>query len=181
MRADIGKQHKFETLAASPYFADVVAANRAYIRAAILNPERTERDCWILSCLPSGRRLSAVSIRRMETFTLLAPDPSIDAGLVTGFMVVRRSTLERYHESGRVLDEVFPGLEFDASRQYADAGEDQIRVWGSHDELTAALADEYFADAARELADPLLASGTMHWKGHNYQLADQVLGRAEGI
>lgn len=178
MRANPSKQRKFKRLKESPYFAAVVEANRAYLQVAVSNPAETEREHWALSCLPGTTegRLSAVSIKSMETFVLHEPADPEDAGLAEGFVVVRRSALERYAESGDVLDERFPGLDFDRT-DYRDAGPDQLRVWGWHDELIEAFKDEYFAAAVRDLTEPLLRSKTMHWRGHNYQLADHVLGR----
>lgn len=115
-------------------------------------------------------------MKTMETFVLHQPADPDDAGSAIAFVIVRRSTLERYSDSGRVLDESFPDLDFEASN-YRDAGPDQIRVNGWHDELMAAFEDEYFAAAVRDLATPLLASRTIHARGHNYHLADHVLGR----
>jgi hypothetical protein len=156
----------------------VVAANQAYLRAAVPDAAATERDHWALSCVPGTTpgRLSAISIKTMETFVLHEPDEPDGAGSAKAFVIVRRSTLERYSDSGRVLDESLPGLNFEAS-DYRDPGPNQIRVRGWHHEIMAALGDEYFAAAARELVTPLLASRTMHGRGHSYQLADHVLGR----
>ncbi|MEH0980899.1 hypothetical protein [Micromonospora sp. CPCC 205556] len=181
MRADPKKQEKFARLAADPYFAQVVSANQAYLRAAVPHLAATERDHWVLSCLPGtngGRRLSTVSMKRMEVFVLLRHEEPEDDTAVHGFMVVRESVLHRYARSGQGVEELNPHLTFDRSRPYQDAGDDQVRICGWYDELIAALAEEPFAVAARELAASLLVGITNNARHHNYQLADQVLGRA---
>ncbi|WP_319462713.1 hypothetical protein [Micromonospora sp. RTP1Z1] len=179
MRADLGKQERFDRLLRSRYFDAVVAANRAYLEVAIPEAATTEREHWALSCLPSTTpgRLSAISIKTMETFVLHEnPDDDAD-GSVAAFVIVRRSVLEQHWKAVEALDEAFPGLDADES-DYRDATADQIRIWGWHDEMIPAFEDERFAAAARDLAMPLLASRTMQWRGHNYQLADHVLDRA---
>ncbi|SCL28648.1 hypothetical protein GA0070616_3734 [Micromonospora nigra] len=181
MRADPKKQEKFARLAADPYFAQVVSANQAYLRAAVPHPAATERDHWALSCLPGtngGRRFSTVNMMRMEVFVLFRHEEPEDDTAVHGFVVVRESVLRRYAHSGQGIEELNPNLTFDRSRPYQDAGDDQVRIWGWYDQLIAALAEEPFAVAARELAASLLTGVTNNARHHNYQLADQVLGRA---
>ncbi|MEV4479081.1 HNH endonuclease [Micromonospora coxensis] len=170
---------RFDRLAAGPYFDAVVAANRAYLDAAVPDAEATERDHWALSCLPSTRtnppRLSAVSMKTMETFVVHEPfDPAADP-TPAGFVVVRGSLLGR-HWSARAFRKEFPRLEREPSG-YADGSADQERVAGPVDALITALADERFAAAARALAASLLPARTMHSRGHNSRFADQVLGR----
>ncbi|MGC4805121.1 hypothetical protein [Micromonospora sp. DT233] len=176
---DLSQRQKFDRLRARVEFAAVVEANRAYLQAAVPAPDETEMRGWALSCLPStnrGHRLSTVNMRRMEVFVLFGEAEGEARGVVDGFVVVRRSLLDRpgWQDS---VEEVFPDLAFDAKRPYRDAGEDQIRVWGRHDRLIAALRDEHFATAARELAASLLTGTTNHARHHNRQLADEVLGR----
>jgi hypothetical protein len=180
MRANPKKQQSFDRLRARGEFRAVVEANRAYLDAAVPAADETEMTGWALSCLPStnrGHRLSTVNMRKMEVFVLLREVEAEPSGAVDGFVVVRRSILHRYARQGRSVEEVFPELEFDPKRPYRDAGDDQIRVWGSHDQLIAALKDEHFAAAARDLAAFLLTGTTNHSRHHNYQLADEVLGR----
>ncbi|MFC6015206.1 HNH endonuclease [Plantactinospora solaniradicis] len=178
MRADPGKQSQFDRLRASAFFPAVVAANRAYLEVAVPDAAETEREYWALSCLPGTRpgRLSAVSMRRMETFVLGEPADPSGAEPAVGFVIVRRSTLTRRWPTPEALGETFPGLTVEDS-DYVDAGPDQARIRGRHDELTAALADGDFAAAVRDLAESLLTGRTSHKPGHNYQLADEVLGR----
>lgn len=183
MRADPEKQARFAALADGPWFDQVVAANRAYLRAAVPEPSGTERDHWALSCLPrtgSGRRLSTVNMKRMETFVLLRPEEADGDDDVWGFMIVRESVLHRYAGSEQGIEEQYPHLEFDRSRPYQDAGADQVRILGWYDDLADALAQEPFAAAARELAAPLLEGTTNNARHHNYQLADAVLDRLVG-
>ncbi|MBE1486766.1 HNH endonuclease [Plantactinospora soyae] len=178
MRSDPRKQSQFERLRDGSYFAAVVAANRAYLEVAVPDPAETEREFWALSCLPRTRagRLSTISMKGMETFVLHQPADRSVAGPAAGFVIVRRSTLTRHWPTPEALAGTFPGLTIEDS-DYVDAGPDQARVRGRRDELTAALADEDFAAAVRDLAESLLTSRTSHRSGHNYQLADEVLGR----
>ncbi|GIJ33235.1 HNH endonuclease [Micromonospora sediminimaris] len=171
---------QFDRLLDGPYYDAVVAANRAYLKVAVPDAAATEREYWTLSCLPSTatwpRRLSAVSMKTMETFVLHEPTGQGDEA-PEGFVVVRRSTLKRHWSSRRALDRAFPGLTEEPS-DYEDAGEDQATVRGRYDQLIAALTDERFASAVRDLVAPLLAVRTMHGAGHSYSLVDHVLGRA---
>ncbi|TDC02425.1 hypothetical protein E1091_00810 [Micromonospora fluostatini] len=178
MRAEPRKQERFGELVKGPYLDKVVAANRAYLTAAVPEPAATERDHWALSCQPTtnGGRLSTINMRRMETFVLLPPEGTDED--VWGFMVVRDSVLSRYAGAGQGIEERYPDLTFDRARRYQDAGDDQVQVFGRYDELIDALAEEPFAAAARELATSLLTGRTNNARHHNYQLADRVLGRS---
>ncbi|WBC14218.1 hypothetical protein O7600_24405 [Micromonospora sp. WMMA1998] len=178
MRADPEKQERFAALAAGPYLHQTVAANRAYLTAAVPDPTGTEYVAWALSCLPKtgAGRLSTLNMKRMETFVLFPPE-DVDSEDVGGFMVVRESVLHRHAGSGQGVEERYPHLEFDRSNPYRDAGQDQVRVWGWYDELIEALSQEPFAIAARDLASSLLSGTTNHGRHHNYQLADRVLDR----
>ncbi|MEH0933728.1 HNH endonuclease [Micromonospora psammae] len=179
LRATPAGGSRFDRLAAGPYFTAVVAANRAYLDVAVPDPAGTERQHWALSCLPSTRttpaRLSAVSMKTMETFVLHEPDdPAVDP-LPGGFVIVRRSVLDR-HWSRRSFRKAFPRLRREPS-DYVDGGDDQERVAGRYDELIAAFADERFGAAARALAASLLPGRTIHGRGHHRRLVDEVLGR----
>jgi hypothetical protein len=177
MRADPLKQRKFNKLAAGPFFETVVALSRAYLDVAIVDAVATERDRWALSCLPGlPGRLSAISMRRMEAFVVFEPHEEDENDAVGAFVIARRSTLERYAGGDHLLAERFPELTFEAS-MYADAGPDQIRVIGWHDDLMKAFQDDHLAAAVQGIAEPLLAAATNQWPGHNYQLADHVLNR----
>ncbi|MGK5521449.1 HNH endonuclease [Micromonospora sp. URMC 107] len=174
-------ESQFGRLLRGPYYEAVVVANRAYLQAAVPDAAATEREYWTLSCLPNTRsrprRLSAVSMKTMETFVLHEPADVDDGGRPEGFVVVRRSILKRHWPSGRALGRAFPGLTEEPS-DYEDAGEDQARVRGRYDELIAALTDERFASAVRDLVTPLLSVRTMQGAGHCHALVDHVLGRA---
>ncbi|MGK5682667.1 hypothetical protein [Actinoplanes sp. URMC 104] len=52
MRDDPLKHQRFDELAAGRYLRPVVAAQRAYLRAAVAEPQAGERDHWTMSCLP---------------------------------------------------------------------------------------------------------------------------------
>ncbi|MBM0255477.1 HNH endonuclease [Micromonospora sp. 4G55] len=156
----------------------MVAANRAYLAVAVPDAAATERDYWTLSCLPNTtrdpQRLSAVCMRTMETFVLHEPLDPANEGMAEGFVVVRRSILKRHWSTGRALGRAFPGLTEEPS-DYRDAGPDQARVCGRYDRLIAALADERFAEAVRDLTSSLLTAKTMQGAGHSAPLVDEVL------
>ncbi|RZU73663.1 HNH endonuclease [Micromonospora kangleipakensis] len=179
MRVGSDGSAQFARLSKSRYYAAVVAANRAYLAVAVPDAAATERDYWTLSCLPSTtrnpQRLSAVCMRTMETFVLHEPLDPTDEGVAEGFVVIRRSILKRHWATGRALSRAFPGLTEEPS-DYRDAGPDQARVRGRYDQLVAALADDRFAEAVRDLTSSLLTAGTMQGAGHSVALVDEVLG-----
>jgi hypothetical protein len=177
MRALGDKQRSFKELASTRYLRPVAAAQRAYLRAAVPEAEATERDFWTMSCLPptTKSRLSAISMRFMEVCVLDAPDDP-DAGAIQMFVIVRRSVLASASVSDEDLKDVYPGLTFKPSR-YKDAGADQVEASGWHDDLIEALYEPRFALAAQVLAEHLISGRTVHWEGHNYQLADEVMRR----
>lgn len=172
---------RFERLAGGPYFDSVVAANRAYLDAVVPDAVATERDHWALSCLPGTRtdppRLSAVSMKTMETFVLHEPTEPGAGAPAEGFLVVRKSVLDG-HWTPAGFRAAHPGLTRWPS-DYVDAGPDQEVLAGDVEDLIAALGDERVVLAARALTEPLLRSRTLHARGHNQPLADAVLGRRE--
>lgn len=170
---------RFADLERSPYFCQVVAANRLYLTAAVRDPLGTERSYWALSCLPSthaGNRFSTLSMSTMETFVLHKPVVAGDE--ITGFVVVARTVLEAASPKFHAND-----LEVRLS-DYVAAGDDQCSVWGSLPALTRALAGTLgepapLRDAARELSARLTSGrGTNYSRYHNQYLADRVLGRS---
>lgn len=178
MRADPSKRRRYERLLDSRYFAEVVDANRVYVISALPDPRRTERHYWALSCLPTGqfgRPFTRISVRTMETFVLRRAG---EAGpLVTGFVIISRTAIEAEFGCLARFGRAFPDLAV-AATHYRDAGEDQLSVAGRARDLVAALRQDRFASAARELAARVMRHRTIHWRGHNYLLADHVLGRA---
>lgn len=176
LRADQGKQRRYEKLLDSDVFMDVVEANRAYVTAAISDPVDTERERWALSCLPGwGNVFTRLSISRMETFVLTKSGPDEPTG-VAGYVVVARSALQAEFGSLARFGAEFPDLRLQDTG-YKSAGDDQIGVVGGHGAVVAALWHEPFASAARALAERLLQQRTPYGHAHNYLLADHVLGR----
>jgi 5-methylcytosine-specific restriction protein B len=173
MRADESKQRRFEELRGSEFYAAVVAANQAYLGASVPNAPSHECTRWALTCLPTSvdGRLSAISMKGMETFVLRLPHDEEQGNLVNGFVNLRPSLLAPDFE----VD--FPKLKLTRERKYRDAGSDQGQVSGHYDGLIAARGDPTFAAAARRLAVDLLESPTSYSRYHNYKLADAVLGR----
>ncbi|MEU7994048.1 HNH endonuclease [Micromonospora sp. NPDC049060] len=176
-----GAASRFARLAELSYFDSVVAANRAYLDAVVPDAAATEREYWALSCLPGTRtdppRLSAISLKTMETFVLHEPtEPAADAR-AEGFMVVRKSVLDA-RWTPAAFRAAHPGITRWPS-DYVDAGPDQECLAGGVDDLIAVLGDERVVLAARALTEPLLRSRTLHARGHSQPLADAVLGRHE--
>lgn len=174
MRASPSKRRSYLRLRRLGLLQLVAAANRAYLEACVRRPDRTEKEYWALSCMPGTTRgrLSAISMKGMEVFVL----HDRGGGDLDAFVVISREALRE--ALGDVpFSAAYPQLVAEASH-YRDGGGDQMRVWGSAREVMRALADDAFAAAAEAMASRLMSTGrTMQWFGHNYQLADAVLGR----
>jgi hypothetical protein len=159
----------------------VLAANRAYLAAALPDAPAGAGKRWVLTCLPSTRtssgrpRLSAVSARNMETFVLHV-DESVGPSSIGGFVVLRRSAALAGHDTKDALIRRL-GLDEAHVRPYHAAGEDQMTLHGSPEALIGALADPHVAAAARELAEFLTTSGTVYARFHNPYLTALVLDR----
>ncbi|GAA2688264.1 hypothetical protein [Actinoplanes palleronii] len=169
---------RFDELTDSPYFEQVVAANRLYLTAAVGDPLGTERTYWALSCLPKtlgNSRFSTLSMSTMETLVL--QKPRTPGGTLSGFVVVSRTVLEA---AGNAFDN--DGLDVTPS-DYVAAGADQLWVRGSWTALARELVGTLgrrapLRDAARELAGRLVGgAGTNYARYHNPHLAARVLGR----
>ncbi len=133
----------------------------------------------MLSCLPSdGRRLSAVSMKGMETFVVLPP--SVDSGEAWWFLNLAKEPLLARHGSLRHFNERFPDLDVDEETRYRDGGADQMRIAGHARQLAAVLADDGVREGARALAERLMQSKTPYARFHSQGLADAVLGRESG-
>jgi hypothetical protein len=177
---------KFQRLADSPYFDEVVTANRAYLSVAVPDAPRGAGEYWALTCLPAtgapnrGRRLSAVNLRWMETFVLYLPR---GAGEVHGFVNLRQSALaDRYGSLDRARD----ALDLDHLKEahYRDTRSDGCQARGTADRLVRALQDTRFAAAVRALAASLLTSRTAYARFHNPPLTAAViagLGRRRSV
>jgi hypothetical protein len=174
MRASPSKRRSYLRLRRLGLLELVAAANRAYLEACVHTPDRTEKEYWALSCMPTTTRsrVSAISMKGMEVFVL----HDRGGGELEAFVVISRGVL-RASLAGVRFSAAYPRLHFELSH-YRDGGRDQMRVSGDAREVMQALADEPFAAAAEAMAARLMSAGrTMQWFGHNYQLADAVLGR----
>ncbi|MFG3421251.1 HNH endonuclease [Micromonospora sp. NPDC048063] len=176
-----GAASRFARLAEGRYFDSVVVANRAYLDAVVPDAATLEREHWALSCLPGTRtnppRLSAISMKTMETFVLHEPTEPAADGRAEGFLIVRKSVLDA-HWTPAAFRAAHPGI-IRWPSDYVDAGSDQECLAGGVDDLIAALGDERVVLAARALTEPLLRSRTLHARGHSQPLADAVFGRHE--
>jgi hypothetical protein len=186
LRADPGKQRKYELLAQGPFFAPVVDLASAYVAAAIADPIRTAGEFWALSCLPgtTPRRLSALTMRITDILVIYRTQPpqvaravrAVQAVQVEALMIVERSTLEAAFGSRAHVRKRYPQLRF-VDSDYHGAGTDQLMITGPWTQMVRSLRDERVADAARQMANRMMAAGrVMHWRGHNSLLADHVLG-----
>ena len=168
--APVPERDRFAELARSPYFDEVVAANRLYLTAAVADPLGTERTRWALSCLPAtggDARFSTVSMSGMETFAVFRPHPG-------GALEAQVFASVRVLESFRFQDH--DGLRTVRSH-YVCAGDDQIAVVGHWPALARALADRPLRTAARALAERLMLARTRYSRFHDDRLASRVLGR----
>jgi hypothetical protein len=177
MRASLTAQRKYAMLARGPFFEPVVETVRAYLAAGVPDPARTERDYWALSCLPgtTPRRLSALTMRTMDALVINKPRPT-ESG-VQVLMIVEKSTLDGGFGGREAVRDALPGLSI-VDSDYYEAGPDQALVSGVWSELVAALAHPLVAAAVAALVERMMAMGrTLHWRGHNYLLVDDVLDR----
>lgn len=173
----------YRRLLDSPHHDLVVAANRAYLSAAVPDPAGGAGSRWVLTCLPGTvargerRRLSAISMRWMETLVLFLPaSPDHDASALHGLVNLRRVGLLAAYGSRRRAEQRL-GLRLHDST-YRDPGPDQIQARGRADQLLAALGQEEFAAAARALAVDLMRYRTPYARFHNRYLTDAVLDPA---
>jgi hypothetical protein len=177
--SDQSKLARFEQLSRRPYFEAILAANRAYLAAAVPDAPAGAGDRWVLTCLPttrtsSGRkRLSAISMLNMETF-VLDVDSSAVPDSVRGFAIVRRGAALHGFATPDAVRAAFNLDDVSESSYYA-AGDDQLRLTGSPASLVRALTDSRIAEAARDLADALTTAATVYARYHNAYLTDEVL------
>jgi hypothetical protein len=169
------KRARYLELTQSPYFNEVVAANRLYLAAAVADQLGSERTHWSLSCLPAtnaNSRFSTLSMSNMETFVLLRPDAGFDPEL-EGFVIVSEIALGA-EAIGRLSREF--GLKAFTS-DYDSAEDDQIGLEGTRKNLVRALSVDPLRTAARALATRLMARKSRYPQYHNDLFADRVLGR----
>ena len=174
--ANQSKLARFQRLVDGPFFSEVVTTIRAYLAAAVPAAPEGAGDRWVLTCLPSterGRRLSAVSMRNMETLVLYA-GPAAGGPSVVGFVIVRRGTALSGFGTCDAIRSAFDLIEVAESNYWA-AGDDQLRVAGTAGSLRRALADPHIAEAGRELADFLATGTTVYARFHNPYLTEEVL------
>ncbi|AGL14530.1 hypothetical protein L083_1020 [Actinoplanes sp. N902-109] len=169
------QRDRFGELARSPYFDQVVAANRLYLSATVNDPLGTEGGRWALSCLPTtngNSRFSCVSMRGMETFVVLKPRTEDE--VPRAFVVVSAEDLDAGFADPKL--EILP-------THYESGPDDQLHVEGSLLAVTQALAGKPgrpapLRRAARALAAYLLEHDTSYARYHNSDLAGRVLGRS---
>lgn len=162
---------KFAELRRTPYYDAVIEVNRAYLTIAFDDPRRWEATHWVVTCLPlKGARLSAVSMKMMETFVLFPAEGDIDWFL----------NVSDTNGSVRAAQSRLPQVDVDIpSHPYRDGGDDQLRLAGTGvRSLRAALADEAVRLAVRALTERLTTAKTAYTKFHNHPLADAILTAA---
>jgi hypothetical protein len=168
---------KYHRLARGPFHEPVVTTARAYLAAAIEDPDRTERDYWSLSCLPGTTpwRLSALTMRTMDA--LVINKPKAGQSGVQALMIVEKSTLDEGFGGRAAADAALDGVEIEDS-DYYEAGPDQALVHGPWRDFVVALEHPVVVASVRALAARMMAIGrTLHWRGHNALLVDDVLQR----
>ena len=167
--------HKYTRLSRGPYFEPVVATARAYLTAAVPGAPASAGVYWALSCLPATTRwrLSAVTMRITDMLVITRPRPG-ETG-VQALAIVQRSALQEGFGYRRAARDPLPGLDITDS-DYHGAGPDQALIRGPWQDLVAALTNPLVAEAARLLAEQVMATGrTLHWRGHNHLLTNDVL------
>jgi hypothetical protein len=153
----------------------VIEANRHYLSAAVDDPRGTEGSRWALSCLSfNGERLSAVSMKGMETFVVFPP--LVDTGEIKWFLNLAKEPLLARYGSLHHFGERFPHLDLDETTEYRDGGADQMRIRGHVQHLAEAFADDAVREGAHALAERLMQSKTSYTRYHSYGLAAAVLG-----
>ena len=176
---DVSAHHHrmYARLVAGPYYEPVVQTARAYLAAAVDDPDGTERDYWALSCLPAttARRLDAVTMRSMDALVVNKPRPAVTG--VQAFMIVERSTLDGSFGSREAARDALPAMTI-VDSDYYDAGPDQVLIHGPWRDFVAVLADPVVAESVHRLTQRIMGMGrALHWRGHNRLLADDVLDR----
>lgn len=147
--------------------AAVVDVLSAYLRTTMPLPVRTERDYWVLTCLPRSNlawpRVAAVSVGRMETLVM---------GEWGGFVNVASD----HPEDLTKLRRRHRGLDVEAS-DYRDASVLQARLFvDSVDAFTKLVRDPELVRASAELNLRLMRKGrTFYSRFHCPQLAEVAL------
>jgi hypothetical protein len=174
MPTDARHYRKYSELARSGFYEPVVETARAYLAVAVEDPRRSQGDGWALSCLPGTTpwRLSAVTMRTMDMLVVNRPRGAEQD--VQAIVVLERSTL-RAALADAPADP--PGVQIVAS-DYHEAGPDQALIRGPWRRVVDALDEPAVIEAVRSLSERIIARGrTLHWRGHNQLLVDDVLGR----
>lgn len=166
---------KYHRLARGPFYEPVVATARAYLAVAVDRPARTARDYWSLSCLPGTTpwRLSALTMRTMDALVVNKPRPGQEG--VQALTIVERSTVDTGFGGRAAAEAALDGVRIEDS-DYYEGGPDQALLQGPWRDLVAALGHPVVAEAVRAMATRMMGIGrTLHWRGHNALLVDDVL------
>jgi GIY-YIG catalytic domain len=149
-----------------------------YVPACLPKPAETERTFWAISALPGtgrtrhGRRLTTLSVNKMETLFLLDGDGS-GRRYFGGVVNVSLQTLTDSAGSLKRLARDHPMLDF-REAAYESAGGDALAIGFTGIDGYHGLWDIPGAPhAARALNIMLMRKGpTFQWRSHCYDLAD---------
>ncbi|MEV0948613.1 hypothetical protein [Rhodococcus sp. NPDC049939] len=175
-------EENFERLKQDPDFEVAVALVADYLDGAFSDPDRSEKEEWTLSCLPSTNKTSGrerlftlnvgpMQVLYMERFTENAESE------VLFTLYVSASALEQ--EAGSSLEELaerYPSLEFQRTSLSSADGDGAVIhcLWDG--ESLEQFVDLPLEGSIRPLADRLVGKGRgPYGQYHNRRFAQHVL------
>lgn len=161
-------QRKYRQLAADACYVWLLPVLHRYVARTVPLPRRTELSYWAVSACPDtgdGSRLVTLSVHHLETF--IAAGTTIAVNVDGAVLRACWGTLD-------ALMDAIPGV-YAVIAGYA-VRPDVVRLEVDSPDLALRLLDAgAVLNAARRLNLDLMRKGpTMHWKTHNFALADDV-------
>lgn len=155
---------------------------KKYICECIPVPRRAEYSFWSVSCMPSTNkntwpRLFCVNAASMELFVVGWKKSS---NLLWSVLTVDEDVLMQYWPNPDAFLERFSSVEL-YSRGYRDAGQNQITLCSSGNDVGLLLADPGVCKAAAALALRVMRKrANFYMQYHCSPLVDQALLRSKG-
>lgn len=177
----IANRGKYRHLRQRDDFDALCNALTNYLVLTVPCPRATELTFWALSALPSTNRstlprLAAVSINTMET--LVIQHEKGDPENACGFINISKRALEEVGTTPQQLVKRHPYASSDGQGRYATSGYEALTVFFQDlDALNCMLVgDDSLRHAAQALNLHLMRKGpTLQWRGHCFDLAEEVL------
>jgi hypothetical protein len=174
---------QYSRLAAHTEFGEMVALLRRYISMVILEPQRTERDWWVVTSVPATgkrkgyRRLACISIQWIEM--MLISEQEIDGiWTVGGFINVPIDVGEAWLQraSQDLLDRTWA-----RDSWYKNSGMLARIEFDSLATFAELIEDPELIDGSEALAFRMMQRGTTPYaRFHDFNLADDIFGRNRG-